>query len=46
MLAGPLPRPLALLALLGRWSLTFYMTHQLVLLGGVAAVAWLLGRLR
>ncbi len=45
-LAGPLPRPLALLALLGRWSLTFYMTHQLVLLGGVAAVAWLLGRLR
>jgi uncharacterized membrane protein len=45
-LSGPLPRPLALLALLGRWSLTFYMTHQLVLLGGVAAVAWLLGRLR
>jgi len=46
VLAGPLPRPLALLALLGRWSLTFYMTHQLVLLGGVAAVAWLLGRPR
>jgi uncharacterized membrane protein len=46
LLAGPLPRPLALLAGLGRWSLTFYMTHQLVLLGGVAAVAWLTGRLR
>ena len=46
VLAGSLPRPLALFALLGRWSLTFYMTHQLVLLGGVAAVAWMLGRLR
>ncbi len=46
LLAGPLPRPLALLALLGRWSLTFYMTHQLVLLGAVAVAAWLLGRLR
>jgi uncharacterized membrane protein len=45
-IAGPLPRPLAGLALLGRWSLTFYMTHQLVLMGGVAAAAWLLGRLR
>jgi len=46
VLAGSLPRPLALFALLGRWSLTFYMTHQLVLLGGVAVVAWMLGRLR
>jgi uncharacterized membrane protein len=46
VLAGPLPRPLAALAGLGRWSLTFYMTHQLVLFGGVAAAAWLLGRLR
>ena len=45
VLAGPLPRPLLFLAVLGRWSLTFYMTHQLVLMGGVAAVAWLLGRL-
>jgi uncharacterized membrane protein len=44
LLTGPLQRPLAPLAVLGRWSLTFYMTHQLVLLGGVAAVAWLLGR--
>jgi hypothetical protein len=46
VLAGPLPRPLAGLAFLGRWSLTFYMTHQLVLMGGVAAAAWLLGRMR
>lgn len=32
-LTGPLPRPLAPLALLGRWSLSFYMLHQPVLLG-------------
>ena len=44
LLAGPLPRALAPFAVLGRWSLTFYMTHQLVLLGGVGAVAWLLRR--
>ena len=44
LLNRALPRPLAPLAVLGRWSLTFYMTHQIVLLGGVAAVAWLLGR--
>jgi uncharacterized membrane protein len=46
LVAGPLARPLAGLAFLGRWSLTFYMTHQLVLMGGVAAAAWLLGRMR
>jgi uncharacterized membrane protein len=34
-LAGPLPRTLQPLALLGRWSLSFYMLHQLVLLGGL-----------
>lgn len=44
LLTGMLPRALAPLAFLGRWSLTFYMTHQLVLLGGVGAVAWLLRR--
>ncbi|MBI5721595.1 MAG: DUF1624 domain-containing protein [Burkholderiales bacterium] len=33
LLAGAVPRALAPLALLGRWSLTFYMTHQLVFLG-------------
>lgn len=32
------------LAALGRWSLSFYMLHQLVLMGGVMAVAHLLHR--
>lgn len=32
-LTGALPRALQPLAALGRWSLTFYMLHQLVLLG-------------
>ena len=36
-LAGPLPRPLAPLALLGRWSLSFYMLHQPVLIGAILA---------
>ncbi|MEP7301460.1 MAG: heparan-alpha-glucosaminide N-acetyltransferase [Caldimonas sp.] len=44
LLSGPLARALAPLAWLGRWSLSFYMTHQLVLLGAVGAVAWLLRR--
>lgn len=39
LLAGPLPRPLRPLAVLGRWSLTFYMLHQPVLIGGV--MAWM-----
>jgi uncharacterized membrane protein len=37
--AGPLPRALGPLAVLGRWSLTFYMVHQPVLIG--ALVAWM-----
>ncbi len=36
-LAQPLPRPLAPMATLGRWSLSFYMLHQPVLLGGLLA---------
>jgi uncharacterized membrane protein len=34
-LTGPLPAPLAPLARLGRWSLSFYMLHQPVLIGGL-----------
>jgi uncharacterized membrane protein len=37
LLAGALPRPLQPLALLGRWSLSFYMVHQLVLIGALQA---------
>jgi len=32
-IAGPLPRALHPLAVLGRWSLSFYMLHQPVLIG-------------
>ena len=38
-LAGPLPRVLRPFAVLGRWSLSFYMLHQPVLIGGV--MAWM-----
>ena len=41
-LTGPLPKGLKPLALLGRWSLSFYMLHQPVLIGlliGVSALA-------
>lgn len=41
-LAGPLPRSLHPLAALGRWSLSFYMLHQPVLIGLVSLVAWAL----
>jgi uncharacterized membrane protein len=37
VLDGDLPRPLQPLALLGRWSLSFYMLHQPVLIGGLMA---------
>jgi uncharacterized membrane protein len=33
LLGGALPKPLAPLAALGRWPLTFYMLHQPVLIG-------------
>ncbi|MCD0417849.1 DUF1624 domain-containing protein [Rubrivivax sp. JA1024] len=35
---GPLPRGLAPLALLGRWSLSFYMVHQPVFIGALTAL--------
>ena len=34
-LTGPLPRPAAPLALLGRWSLSFYMVHQPLFIGAL-----------
>jgi uncharacterized membrane protein len=37
-LAGPVAAPLAPLAALGRWSLSFYMVHQPVLIGAIMAV--------
>jgi len=36
-LAGPLAPGLRPLAVLGRWSLSFYMVHQPVLIGGILA---------
>jgi len=41
LLAGLVPRPVAPLAVLGRWSLTFYMLHQPVFLGAILGGRWL-----
>jgi uncharacterized membrane protein len=41
VLTGPLPRGAAPLAWLGRWSLSFYMLHQPVLIGLLTGVALL-----
>ncbi len=40
-LADPLPKALSGLALLGRWSLSFYMLHQPVLIGALLLFMWL-----
>jgi uncharacterized membrane protein len=37
VLSGGLPRAAQALALLGRWSLSFYMLHQPVLIGALMA---------
>ncbi|WP_066334281.1 DUF1624 domain-containing protein [Azohydromonas lata] len=41
VMAGPLPRGLAPLAVLGRWPLSFYMVHQPVLIGLTVAATML-----
>jgi uncharacterized membrane protein len=43
-LAAPLPRSAGPLAWLGRWSLSWYMLHQPVMIGALAAVQWLSSR--
>jgi uncharacterized membrane protein len=44
-LSAPLPRPLAPLAALGRWPLSFYLLHQPVLIGALTAVGWAAARI-
>jgi uncharacterized membrane protein len=41
LLAGAIPPGSRALAWMGRWSLSWYMLHQPVLIGAVAAVTWL-----
>ena len=42
-LTGPLPKPLHPMAVLGRWSLSFYMLHQPVFIGLLMAILALRG---
>ncbi|MGL4436779.1 MAG: heparan-alpha-glucosaminide N-acetyltransferase [Giesbergeria sp.] len=44
VLQRPLGAALRSLAVLGRWSLSYYMLHQPVMIGGLMAVGWMLGR--
>ena len=39
-----LPSTAAPLVVLGRWSLSYYMLHQPIMIGAMAAVAWWLGQ--
>lgn len=43
-LRAPLPGPGRALALLGRWSLSYYLLHQPVMIGLLMAVGWGWGR--
>lgn len=40
-LSWPLPAALKPLAMLGRWSLSYYMLHQPVMIGALMALGWL-----
>jgi uncharacterized membrane protein len=42
-LAGHVPSALRPLSILGRWSLSFYMLHQPVLIGAIMAFKWCVG---
>jgi uncharacterized membrane protein len=44
LLKGAVPRAAQPLAVLGRWSLSFYMLHQPLLIGGLMSYLWLMGR--
>jgi uncharacterized membrane protein len=40
-LCGPAPALVMHLALLGRWSLSYYMLHQPLLMGALTVLGWL-----
>ncbi|MBC7438258.1 MAG: DUF1624 domain-containing protein [Bdellovibrionales bacterium] len=44
VVARPMPSAVSPLTWLGRWSLSWYMLHQPVLLGLLAGVQWLVGK--